>query len=321
MAKETKQVEVAEEEKANRQMPKNRRYVGSRETTAYVLYDIAQSFNLSSKGTYFITDVLVIALRWQTIISAVVSVWDVINDLFLAAIVDRTNTRFGKFKPYLILYAGPGAVLGILYWAMPVFFPGAAASYMPKIISYFVLQMITNLATSLYNIAKTGILATITPDTIDRTRLINQANLISSLVENIPRQAVTIFIDLVNRGVMKIKMSTLFVVMGVVTSAISSLLAFYFSVVYKERVLQSVEKPNYKETLTSIIRSKPLMLLALSDMLASFSSTGTSITLYYINVLNFSSAELVVGIPGMFVTYASYAYVTKLREKFSTKLL
>ena len=64
-------VEVVEEEKANRQMPKNRRYVGSRETTAYVLYDIAQSFNLGSKGTYFITDVLVIALRWQTIISAV----------------------------------------------------------------------------------------------------------------------------------------------------------------------------------------------------------------------------------------------------------
>ena len=304
MAKETKQVEVVEEEKANRQMPKNRRYVGSRETTAYVLYDIAQSFNLGSKGTYFITDVLVIALRWQTIISAVVSVWDVINDLFLAAIVDRTNTRFGKFKPYLIMYAGPGAILGILYWAMPVFFPGASASYMPKIISYFVLQMVTNLATSLYNIAKTGILATITPDTLDRTRLINQANLISSLVENIPKQAVTIFIDLVNRGVMKIKMSTLFVVMGVVTSAISSLLAFYFSVVYKERVLQSVEKPNYKETLTSIIRSKPLMLLALSDMLASF-----------------SSAELVVGVPGMFVTYASYAYVTKLREKFSTKAL
>ena len=65
MAKETKQVEVAEEEKANRQMPKNRRYVGSRETTAYVLYDIAQSFNLSSKGTYFITDVLVIADYYQ----------------------------------------------------------------------------------------------------------------------------------------------------------------------------------------------------------------------------------------------------------------
>lgn len=320
MAKEATQTQVAEE-KANRQMPKSRRYVGSRETTAYVLYDIAQSLNLSSKQTYFVTDVLVIALRWQTIISAIVSVWDIINDLFLAAIVDRTNTRFGKFKPYLILYAGPGAALGILFWAMPAMFPGAAATYMPKIIAYFILQMITNLATSLYNIAKSGILATITPDTVDRTRIINQANLISSLVENLPKQAVTIFIDLVNNGIMKISMSSLFIIMGVATAAASSALSFYFSVVYKERVLQSVEKPDYKETLTSIFRSRPLMLLALSDLLSSFGNIGTSISLYYINVLNFSSAELVVGIPGMFVTYASYTYITKLRENFSTKAL
>lgn len=320
MAKEATQTQVAEE-KANRKMPKSRRYVGSRETTAYVLYDIAQSLNLSSKQTYFVTDVFVIALRWQTIISAIVSVWDIINDLFLAAIVDRTNTRFGKFKPYLILYAGPGAALGILFWAMPAMFPGAAATYMPKIIAYFVLQMITNLATSLYNIAKSGILATITPDTVDRTRIINQANLISSLVENLPKQAVTIFIDLVNNGIMKISMSSLFIIMGVATAAASSALSFYFSVVYKERVLQSVEKPDYKETLTSIFRSRPLMLLALSDLLSSFGNIGTSISLYYINVLNFSSAELVVGIPGMFVTYASYTYITKLRENFSTKAL
>ena len=320
MAKEATQTK-APEEKANRQMPKSRRYVGSRETTAYILFDISQSLNLSSKDAYFVTDVLVVALRWQTIINAIASVWDIVNDFFLAALVDRTNTRFGKFKPYLILYAGPGAALSIFYWAMPAIFPGAAASYMPKIIAFLLFKIINDIGGTVYNIAKTGILATITPDTVDRTRLINQTNLISSLVENLPKQAVTIFIDLVNNGVMKIQMSTLFVVMGVATAAASSALSFYFSLVCKERVLQAVEKPNYKQAFTSLFRSRPLMLLALSDMLANFGSVSTSTSLYYINVLNFSSAELVVGIPGMFVTYASYTYVTKLREHFSTKAL
>ena len=320
MAKEATQTK-APEEKANRQMPKSRRYVGSRETTAYILFDISQSLNLGSKDAYFVTDVLVVALRWQTIINAIASVWDIVNDFFLAALVDRTNTRFGKFKPYLILYAGPGAALSIFYWAMPAIFPGAAASYMPKIISFLLFKIINDIGGTVYNIAKTGILATITPDTVDRTRLINQTNLISSLVENLPKQAVTIFIDLVNNGVMKIQMSTLFVVMGVATAAASSALSFYFSLVCKERVLQAVEKPNYKQAFTSLFRSRPLMLLALSDMLANFGSVSTSTSLYYINVLNFSSAELVVGIPGMFVTYASYTYVTKLREHFSTKAL
>ena len=320
MAKEATQTQVAEE-KANRQMPKSRRYVGSRETTAYILFDISQSLNLGSTDAYFVTDVLVVALRWQTIINAIASVWDIVNDFFLAALVDRTNTRFGKFKPYLILYAGPGAALSIFYWAMPAIFPGAAATYMPKIIAFLLFKIINDIGGTVYNIAKTGILATITPDTVDRTRLINQTNLISSLVENIPKQAVTIFIDLVNNGVMKIQMSTLFVVMGVATAAAASALSFYFSLVCKERVLQAVEKPNYKQAFTSLFRSRPLMLLALSDMLANFGSVSTSTSLYYINVLNFSSAELVVGIPGMFVTYASYTYVTKLREHFSTKAL
>ena len=132
---------------------------------------------------YFTNDILVIAFRWQTIISGIVGVWDIINDLFLASLVDRTNTRFGKFKPYLILYAGPGAVMGIIFWSMPLIFPGAPAAYLPKILLFFVLKMLQNLNGSMYGIAKTGILSTITPDRIDRTRLINQANLISSLVE------------------------------------------------------------------------------------------------------------------------------------------
>ena len=144
MAKEATQTK-APEEKANRQLPKSRRYVGSRETTAYILFDISQSLNLSSKDAYFVTDVLVVALRWQTIINAIASVWDVVNDFFLAALVDRTNTRFGKFKPYLIMYAGPGAALSIFYWAMPAIFPGAAASYMPKIIAFLLFKIINDI--------------------------------------------------------------------------------------------------------------------------------------------------------------------------------
>lgn len=320
MATKTKQAPASDEQVAQRELPKGRRYVGSKETFSYVLFDIAQSFNLDSKKTYYLTDVLVISYIWQGIIGVCVSIWDIINDLFLAAIVDRTNTRIGKFKPYLIMYAIPGTIMAMIYWALPAIFPDASGTYMPKIITYFVLQMMQNLAVSLYNIAKTGIISTITPDILDRTRLINQANLFSSLVENIPKQACTILIDLVNHGTLKIKMTSLFVYMGVGTALCAGILALFFSFKVKERVLQSVEKPSFKNAFGSVFKSRPLMLLTISDFLAQF-NISTNVTLYYTNVLNFSSAELVVGIPGMFVTYASYAYVNKLRERFSTKTL
>lgn len=323
MATETKSPQVSEEveeQSAKRNLPKGRRYVGSKETLTYVLFDIAQSFNLDSKKTYFLTDVLVISYWWQAVTNVCVSIWDIINDLFLATLVDRTNTRFGKFKPYLIIYAIPGAIMSMIFWGLPAIFPDTSGTYMPKIVTYFVLQMVQNLAVSLYNIAKTGIISTITPDVLDRTRLINQANLFSSLVENLPKQACTIFIDLVNHGVMKIKMTTLFVYMGVGTAFCAGILALFFSFKVKERVLQSVEKPSFKNAFGSLFKSRPLILLTISDFLGQF-KISTPITLYYTNVLNFSSAELVVGIPGMFVTYASYSYVNKLREHFSTKAL
>ncbi|MDD6275837.1 MAG: MFS transporter [Clostridia bacterium] len=324
MAAETKNKKAdsseVNEQQANRKLPKSRRYVGSKETFTYVLYDIAQSFNIGSKTTYYLNDVLVISYWWQAIVNFFVSIWDIVNDLFLAAIVDRTNTRFGKFKPYLIMYAIPGTIMSVIYWMLPAIFPDTSATFMPKIITFFVLQMVQNLVTSMYNIAKTGILSTITPDVMDRTRLINQANLFSSLVENIPKQLMTVFVDLVNHGTLKIKMTTLFVWMGSVTAIIAGALGLIFALKCKERVLQSVEKPSFKNSFGSIFKNKPLLLLTLSEFLAQF-HVDAGIDLYYINVLNFGSASLIVGIPGMPVTYLSYTYVNKLRERFSTKAL
>ncbi|MBR3754869.1 MAG: MFS transporter, partial [Clostridia bacterium] len=78
----------------------NRRYVGTRETVAYVAYDVAQSFNVSKYADIFITDIVQISLSFQTLVTFVIGIWDVINDIFLAAIVDKTRTRFGKFRPW-----------------------------------------------------------------------------------------------------------------------------------------------------------------------------------------------------------------------------
>lgn len=317
---DVKEKEAAGAETAGREITRSRRYIGSRETRAYILYDIAQSLNIDARMEYFVNDVLVIAFRWQTVISGVIGVWDIINDLFLAALVDRTNTRFGKFKPYLILYAGPGAVLSMIFWSMPLIFPGAPAAYFPKIITYFVLKMLQNLNGSLYGIAKTGILSTITPDRIDRTRLINQANLISSLVERWPEYLVKFGIDAVNRELISLSMTSLFAIFGVFTAIFSSLFGLFFAIICKERVLQSVEKPTQKEAFSSLFKSRPLLMMALSSLLSRFSLSVDKST-YFTQVLNMSSADIVIGIPGMFATYASYTYVDKLRERFSTKTL
>ena len=66
MATETKEVQTAqaepeEQKEAKRKLPKGRRYVGSKETFTYVLFDVAQSFNLDQNKAYYLTDVLIIS--------------------------------------------------------------------------------------------------------------------------------------------------------------------------------------------------------------------------------------------------------------------
>lgn len=321
------------EEKAPSAVPKDRRYVGSKETFAYILDDIAQSFNIGKYDDIFKMNILKIDLVLQSITNAVIGVWDIINDMFLASIVDRTRTRWGKFKPWLVIYAIPGVLLTVIYWALPLFMgTEGIGTNIPRFAIYLVLQIFSNLASSLIAIVRQGMTSTITPNIIDRTRLITQANLLSGFVEKAPEILMGLLIDiyinspknqaleLTNNVAYQLGYNRLFVLGGVITAVVSGLFALFYAFVAKERVMQTVERPSVTSGIKSVLTNKPLLLITLSEFLGAFSlNSGTN--LYYINVLNLASMSTIVGIPGAVVSPVSYSYVPWARSKFSTKAL
>ena len=68
----------------------NRRYVGTKETVGFVLWDAAQSLNINTYSTRFVTNIVKVDLGYQTIAKTINSVWDIVNDIFMAAIVEKT---------------------------------------------------------------------------------------------------------------------------------------------------------------------------------------------------------------------------------------
>lgn len=323
---ELRQTKTEETGEAKRML--NRRYAGTKETLGFVIWDAAQSFNIMTAfGNRFITSIVGIDLGLQTIVNAINSVWDIVNDMIFGAVVDKTRTRWGKFRPYLLFLALPGCVLTSLYWLMPHLFAGTSQFDVPKFIFYLLLKIASEGVSTFQAISRTGFMATITPNPIDRTRLITIANFASGFFgEKLPEQAVTVLIDVfrnkyINNPVQLSKAYTnLFVGVGLFTTIVASAASFWFFYNSKERVMQSVKTPSVIESIKSVLNNKPLLLITLSDFLSGFAVKGSQDD-YYTDVLHFSSMTLVAGLPAAPISPASYAWVPWMRRHFSSRVL
>ena len=301
-------------------MKEVRRYVGRKETIAYVLNDVASSLNIDDYKERYIYDVVNIDFNLLAIQNVVATAWDSVNDTFIGVLVDKTRTRWGKFRPYVILGEIPLTVLGMWYWLIPFLFPGTAGNYLPKYIFYFAMSIITETATTFTAVAKTGYLSTITPEPLERSRLIATANVASHLVEDLPKQIFGIIYDLVANKKINIHLPKLFAGFGIACAALSAFFALYFVMNSRERVSQSIRQPFVKHCFKAIIHNKPMLIYLLSSFLSGF-SIGKSRTNFYIDVIGSITWKTIVGIPAFPVKFISYSFVEPLRRRFSTKAL
>jgi GPH family glycoside/pentoside/hexuronide:cation symporter/probable glucitol transport protein GutA len=306
-----------------------RRYVGSRETFAYVMYDVAQSVPKIDMGEFGLR-VLPIDLRISALLGPFATAWDIINDLFCAAWVDKTRTRFGKFKPYLVLYPLYGIPMRLLFFLLPFFFWDKSNDFLPKIAANFALGLFNGLTSTISDICRTGMLANITPNPEERLLLITKANFFSMFGEDLPSQVFGVLRDIISRSTSKslmqrnLNMRTLYLTFGMGTILIAGALSLYIAVVARERVFGSEsareKPPSVKEQILALRRNRPLLMIMLAEILGSINVKSQS-GHYHKAVLNFANFGLVAGIPGSIPSYLSYAWVPRMRRRFSTKTL
>lgn len=96
--------------------------ISLREKMAYGLGDFASSMFwklFSIFLLFFYTDVFGISAAAVGTMFLVTRVWDAANDPIMGIICDRTNTRFGKFRPFLLYVAIPFGIIGVLTFTTP----------------------------------------------------------------------------------------------------------------------------------------------------------------------------------------------------------
>jgi len=90
-------------------------------------------FNLFYTGLnlyllYYYTDVLGIAPATAGLIFMIPVVWDALIDPVIGSVASRTRTRWGAYRPYVLLGAPTMAFSFVTMFAAPVIFPGAVVA-------------------------------------------------------------------------------------------------------------------------------------------------------------------------------------------------
>ena len=113
--------------------------------------------------TYFYTDVFIILPATAATLFLASRIWDGVNDPMMGMLADRTKTRWGKFRPYLLWLCVPFAIAGVFTFTVPNFGP------MGKLIwAYATFNALMMLYTAI-NIPYTALMGVISPDSKERT--------------------------------------------------------------------------------------------------------------------------------------------------------
>ena len=138
------------------------------EKIGYGLGDMSSSMFWKLFGAYlmiFYTDVFGISAAVVGTMFAVTRVWDSFFDPVVGAVADRTSSRWGRFRPYLLFLAVPFGVIGILTFLTPPF--GQTGKIVYAFITYALMMMVY----SAINVPYDSLLGVMSPDPADRNTL------------------------------------------------------------------------------------------------------------------------------------------------------
>ena len=232
-------------------------------------------YNIIATGLYFYFQNVIclpaIALGW---IFAIARVWDAVNDPMMGAIVDKTNTKWGKCRPYL-LFAPPFiciitcvAFLNGNYAAAK---ENGNSTAMVLIVAWAAISYILwGMSYTVGDIPLWGIISRMSEVEKDRAKLIS----LSRIIASIGAAAVIVSIVALSQAANaafgeSTNAQKGFIVVAIAMTVIASLMFECAGIGTRERVPASSEKKTMKESISLMWKCVPFRRLLISGILRS----------------------------------------------------
>jgi glycoside/pentoside/hexuronide:cation symporter, GPH family len=114
----------------------------------------------------FYTDVFGLASESVFFMILITKVWDAIVDPIVGMVADRTESRWGKFRPFMLWFAIPFGIFGVLSFTTPTSFDTTG-----RLIYAYVTYALVMTVYSIVNVPYSALMGVMTPDSNERTVL------------------------------------------------------------------------------------------------------------------------------------------------------
>ena len=251
--------------------------LGFKEKLGYGLGDTASHFVWDMVGfwlLFFYTDVYKIPAAAAGTIMLVARFWDMAIDPVIGIVSDRTQTRWGKFRPYILFGAVPYAVLSILTFTTPNF--GETGKILYAGATYVLLMT----AYAAVNLPYSSLAAVMSSDTYERAGL-NTYRFICAFIGQFVVTGLALTLAKYFGGGDK--------AMGfqytVIVFGILSLVFFFITfMTTRERVQPSSALPSsIKEDVKNLFKNRPWIILACVGIISfvMFAMQNAAIAYYF----------------------------------------
>ncbi|WP_019910160.1 MFS transporter [Paenibacillus sp. HW567] len=222
---------------------------------------------------FFYTDLLGIPATAASVILVTASIFDACLDPLMGMITDKTRSKWGKFRPYLLFAPFLIAAATVLcFWD---FGGSATLTLVVATVSYLLWGM-------LYTVCDTplwAISSVISTDPGERTLIVTLGK-IGGTIGTVVITIGGIQLLLAFGGE---RSTAAYWYSAIIVAVIAALTIFLTGLISRERVAPSTEKISFKKNLQTIYKNKPLLAL-LASLLIINMVTGIrqSIQLYYV---------------------------------------
>lgn len=266
--------------------------ISLKEKIGYGFGDAASSMFWKIFGMYslfFYTDVFGITAAAAGTMFLVARLWDSFFDVFVGIISDRTKSRYGKYRPFLLWFAIPFAVMGAVTFFAPDF------SQSGKLVYAYITYSLMMIVYSLINVPYASLLGAISSDPKERNSLSSYRMSFAFIGSFVTFMLLQPMIDFFSKTfastgaahAVKSGMSTSPIgwVMGVGSIGMICVILFLLCFSWtKERVVQieSEENVTVKQDLKNLFHNAPWWILVATGLAALlFNAVRDSVAIYF----------------------------------------